>query len=42
MTTTVLDTKNKEVSNKIPDLSGLVKKPDYDAKILKIEGKYTT
>ena len=41
MTTTVLDTKIK-VSNKIPDLSGLVKKSDYDAKILKIEGKYTT
>ena len=35
MTMTVLD-------NKIPDLSGLVKKTDYDGKTLKIEGKYFT
>ena len=30
------------LDNKIPDLSGLVKKTDYDGKILKIEGKYCT
>ena len=30
---TVLNSKIKKVNNKIPDLSGLVKKTDYDAKI---------
>ena len=33
MTTTGLDRKIKENDNKILDLSGLVKKTDYDAKI---------
>ena len=28
-----------EIENKIPDVSNLVKKPDYDAKILDIESK---
>ena len=32
MTIIVLDTKIREVENKIPDVSGLVKKIDYDAK----------
>ena len=40
--TTVLSTKFKEVDNKIPDASGLVKKTDYDAKTTEIEGKYFT
>ena len=62
MTVTVLNTKIKEVENKIPDMSGLVttrvvntkigdvenktpnlslvKKIDYDAKILHIDKKY--
>ena len=31
---TFLDTKIKDVDNKIPDLSGFVKKTNYDAKIL--------
>ena len=39
VTTTVIDTKIKEVDNKISDPSRLVKKTDYDAKILEIEGK---
>ena len=34
VTTTVFNTKVKEGDNKIPDLSGLVKKTDYDAKTL--------
>ena len=42
MTATVLKTKIKEVENKIPDLSGLVQKVHYDAKLSKIEGKYFT
>ena len=42
MTTTVLDTQISEVENKIPSVSGLVKKTDYDAKIKDIEGKYFT
>ena len=42
VTTTVLDTKIKEIWNKIPDLSGLVQKTDYDAKISEIEGKSLT
>ena len=36
---TVLNSKIKKVNNKIPDLSGLVKKTDYDAKIWDIEEK---
>ena len=39
VTTTIFDTKNKGADNKIPDLSTLVKKTDYKAKI---EGKYFT
>ena len=42
VTTTVLDTKIKDVDSKITDLSGLVKKAHYDGKILQIEGKYFT
>ena len=42
MTTTVLNTKIKEVENKMPVLSDLVKKTDYGAKISEIEGKYFT
>ena len=42
MTATVLNTKTGEVENKIPDVSGLVKKKDYDAKISDIEKKYFT
>ena len=37
MTTAVIDTKIKEVHNKIPELSDLFKKIDYDAKILETE-----
>ena len=37
MTTTVLNRKTKASENKIPDVSGLVKKTDCDAKILDIE-----
>ena len=40
VTATVLNTKIGEVENKIPDVSGLVKKTDYDAKIKDIEGTY--
>ena len=40
MTATVLNTKIGEVENKIPDVSGLVRKTDYDAKIKDIEGTY--
>ena len=42
MTATILNTKIKVVDSKILDLSGLVKKTDYDAKISEIEGKYFT
>ena len=42
MTTTVLNTKISDVDNKIPSVSGLVQKTDYDAKIKDIEGKYFT
>ena len=42
MTTTVLDTNIGEVEIKIPDVSGLVKKTDYDARISDIEKKYLT
>ena len=30
----------KEVDNKIPDFSGLIKKTNYDSEILEMEGKY--
>ena len=33
MTTTVPNTKIKEVNNKVPDISGLVKSTEYEAKI---------
>ena len=39
MTTAVLNTKIGEVENKIPDVSGLVRKTDYNAKIKDIETK---
>ena len=42
VTMTVLNTKIKEVDNKIPDLKGLVKKTDYDVKVLEIEEKHFT
>ena len=42
MATTVLNTKTSEVQNKIPSVSGLVKKRDYDAKTKDIEEKYFT
>ena len=42
MTTTVLNTKIKEVGNKLTDISGLVKKHDYDPKITDIGVKYFT
>ena len=42
MTTTVLDTNIGEVEIKIPDVSGLVKKTNYDARISDIEKKYLT
>ena len=32
-------TQTKQLENKIPDSSGLVKKTDYNAKITEIEGK---
>ena len=40
VTTIVLNTKFKEVNNKISNFSGLVKKTDYDVKISEIDGKY--
>ena len=42
VTATVLNTKISEFENKIPDVSGLVIKPDNDAKITDIERKYFT
>ena len=42
MATIALESKIKEVDNKIPDYSGLVKKTNYDAKILEYQGKYFT
>ena len=42
MTTTVLDTNIGEVEIKIPDVSGLVKKTNYDARISDIEKEYLT
>ena len=40
--TTVLNTKIKKVDKKILGLSGLLKKTDYDAKMLEIHEKYFT
>ena len=40
MTTAVLNTKTSVVKNKIPVVSDLGKKIDYNAKISEIEGKY--
>ena len=40
MTTAVFNKKIGEVRNKIPDVSGLVMKTVYDAKILDIKKKY--
>ena len=42
MATTVLNTNTSEVQNKVPSVSGLVKKTDYDAKTKDIEEKYFT
>ena len=42
VTTAVLNTKIGEVEEKIPIVSGLVKKTNYDAKILDTEEKYFT
>ena len=41
-TTTVLNTKIREVERKIPHTSGLVKKADYNMKITGIEANYLT
>ena len=38
--TTVLYSKISKTENKIPSVSSLVKKTDYDAEIKDIEGKY--
>ena len=42
LTIPVLNIKFKEVDNKIPDVSSLVKKTNYDAKISNIKGKCFT
>ena len=42
VTTTVLDTKIKEVGNNIPNVTDLIKETYYDAKMSDIEGKYFT
>ena len=42
MTITVLNTKIRNVKNKIPAVSDLIKKTDYETKILEIDGKYIT
>ena len=42
MTITVPNTKIKEVNNKVPDISGLVKSTEYEAKISYTEGKNFT
>ena len=42
MTAPVLHTKTGKVENKIHDVSGLVKKIDYKAKISDTEAKYIT
>ena len=36
---TKYDTDKKELENRIPDTSGLIKNTDYNAKITEIEGK---
>ena len=41
MTTTVPNSKIKEVNNKVPDISGLGKSTEYEAKISYTEGKKT-
>ena len=35
-----MDTTDLIVESKIPDLGGLAKKTDYDAKILEMDGRY--
>ena len=40
--TAVLNTKIGKAENKIPDVSGLVKKTDFNTKVSDIEGKYFT
>ena len=40
--TAAVKTKIGQVENKIPDVNGLVKKTDYNAKISDIERKYLT
>ena len=42
MTATILNTKIKTLDNKLSDLSGLVRKTDYETKTSEIEGKYFT
>ena len=42
VTTTVLVAEATEVKNKIPDVSGLVRKTDYDFKISETGNKYLT
>ena len=42
VTTTVLIAKISKVKNKIPEYSGLVKKREYEAKILEIELRHFT
>ena len=42
LTTAGLKTKTGEVESKIPDVSGLVKKTDNNAKLSDTEGKYLT
>ena len=42
MTITVLNTKIRNVKNKIPAVSDLIEKTDYETKILEIDGKYIT
>ena len=42
VTTTAFNTKIEEVENKIQDVSGLVKKPNDNAKISNIQLKYST
>ena len=42
MTTAVLNTKIEKVENKIQNISGLIKKTYYNAKISDIEKKYFT
>ena len=42
MITLVLNTKNCKIEHKIPDVSGLVRKRDYDVKIPDIEKIFFT